>query len=331
MNRKFVFGIMLALLATVLVASVAMACHAALVVQDNGCENVTLVGTYVDDDRLFKGVRIYVDGAKVAENGAWSSSEMQQYSISTSYTITDPGSHTVVVKGYDYVTWTGVSTYTQTVEVSECPPPPVDCQVSDWSEWGVCADGVQTRTRTVTTEPANGGLACPALTETQSCETPPTDLCTNLDGVQATMPEGYEDPDQDGVCTVIETPPADACPNIEGDQETVPEGMVLNEKGECVTPYQPPYVPTCDPSKKIWVWTMTDANGIAYTLRDLGYDGTYDSPGVAQQCFYFGCDFHAVKAAGRWVNECDSAYDYWRELPRFAGGGKCSLPEAPSQ
>lgn len=66
------------------------------------------------------------------------------------------------------------------------PPQPVDCVVSDWvcssSEWSACsADGMQTRTlkcsRTIITEPANGGQACPALTETrtesQSCEPPP--------------------------------------------------------------------------------------------------------------------------------------------------------------
>lgn len=63
--------------------------------------------------------------------------------------------------------------------------PPVNCVVSDWSEWtggewSACQNGSQTRqethTRTIVTPPANGGSACPALTETraatQSC-TPP--------------------------------------------------------------------------------------------------------------------------------------------------------------
>lgn len=70
------------------------------------------------------------------------------------------------------------------------PPPPIDCVVSAWTmtsagPWGACsAAGTQTRDevwgRTVTTQPANGGAACPALTETrtgtQACtvEPPPT-------------------------------------------------------------------------------------------------------------------------------------------------------------
>lgn len=64
-------------------------------------------------------------------------------------------------------------------------PTPVDCAVSPWSdwvagEWGACTNGTrsrtETRTRTVTTQPANGGQACPALTETRTVSeacTPP--------------------------------------------------------------------------------------------------------------------------------------------------------------
>jgi len=62
---------------------------------------------------------------------------------------------------------------------------PVDCSMSDWSEWDVCStsgvvltsltcDGVQSRTRTIDTAPANGGTACPALSETQPCN---RDMC----------------------------------------------------------------------------------------------------------------------------------------------------------
>lgn len=70
-------------------------------------------------------------------------------------------------------------------------PAPVDCVVSDWifqsaTMWGACVNSTQTRTetwvRTIVTQPANGGSACPALTETrvatQSCTAPPpTDVC----------------------------------------------------------------------------------------------------------------------------------------------------------
>lgn len=49
------------------------------------------------------------------------------------------------------------------------PPTPVDCVVSEWGAWGACTNGTRTRTRTIVTQPANGGAACPPLTETQSC------------------------------------------------------------------------------------------------------------------------------------------------------------------
>ena len=51
-------------------------------------------------------------------------------------------------------------------------PPVINCVVSEWSAWGPCIDGVQTRTRTVIQQPQNGGTACPPLIETRSCCTP---------------------------------------------------------------------------------------------------------------------------------------------------------------
>lgn len=48
-----------------------------------------------------------------------------------------------------------------------------DCKVSGWTPWSVCdkrcGAGVQTRTRTVTVQPGEGGKACPALQESQTC------------------------------------------------------------------------------------------------------------------------------------------------------------------
>jgi hypothetical protein len=51
----------------------------------------------------------------------------------------------------------------------------VNCAVSDWSNYGncskTCGGGTQSRTRTITTQPSNGGQACPTLIETKSCNT----------------------------------------------------------------------------------------------------------------------------------------------------------------
>ena len=48
----------------------------------------------------------------------------------------------------------------------ECAPTPVDCVVSAWSEWSACANSKQTRTRTITTQPAHGGKTCEEVKRT---------------------------------------------------------------------------------------------------------------------------------------------------------------------
>jgi hypothetical protein len=74
-------------------------------------------------------------------------------------------------------------------------PVPVNCVVSAWGAWSdpawsACSGGQQTRTltrsRTVVTQPSNGGTACPALTEprneTRPCAPAPTVLSWSHDG-----------------------------------------------------------------------------------------------------------------------------------------------------
>ncbi|XP_061895823.1 spondin-2b [Entelurus aequoreus] len=51
---------------------------------------------------------------------------------------------------------------------------PLDCEVSQWSPWGLCKgkcgdSGVQHRTRYVLMHPANDGTACPLLEEERTC------------------------------------------------------------------------------------------------------------------------------------------------------------------
>jgi hypothetical protein len=73
------------------------------------------------------------------------------------------------------------------------PPPPVDCVVSEWGAWSdppwlACADGMQSRsivrTRTIVTQPANGGAACPSLVESQ----PQTRVCPGAAILTWTLP-----------------------------------------------------------------------------------------------------------------------------------------------
>jgi hypothetical protein len=87
-------------------------------------------------------------------------------------------------------------------------PTPVNCVVSAWSEWtggtwSACTNGTQSRqethSRTIVTQPANGGTACPVLTEsrpaTQACtvEPPPTGdwvHCANQEDLLCSQPIG---------------------------------------------------------------------------------------------------------------------------------------------
>jgi hypothetical protein len=52
--------------------------------------------------------------------------------------------------------------------------PAVDCKVSTWGSWGgcsaACGNGLQRKSRSVTTSANNGGNSCPSLTSTQHCE-----------------------------------------------------------------------------------------------------------------------------------------------------------------
>ena len=68
---------------------------------------------------------------------------------------------------------------------------------------------------------------------------PPTDVCPNIDGNQAEVPDGMVK-DEQGNCVTPPPPPTDVCPNIDGNQAEVPDGMVEDEQGNCVTPPPPP-------------------------------------------------------------------------------------------
>lgn len=110
------------------------------------------------------------------------------------------------------------------------------------------------------------------------------------------------------------------------------EALNVGQEGECVYPQPSPEPQGCQSDDYIWIWDLQDSvTGQWFHLRDLGYDGTYDSPGVDQQCAYFGCDFIASRVWGHWVSECDADYQYWFTLPRYSGGGKCPLPTGPSE
>lgn len=71
------------------------------------------------------------------------------------------------------------------------PVEPVDCEVSEWSDWSACSvecgGGTQTRTRTIVTDAWCGGEACPDLSESQACN---TQACGITCASGACTPEG---------------------------------------------------------------------------------------------------------------------------------------------
>jgi hypothetical protein len=82
---------------------------------------------------------------------------------------------------------------------------------------------------------------------------PPTDVCPNIQGTQATVPSGMSK-DAAGNCV---TPPTDVCPNIEGIQSAVPTGMTKDASGNCVTVVTlTPQPPTTVTIEKVVVNTM---------------------------------------------------------------------------
>ncbi|OGH16640.1 MAG: hypothetical protein A3C30_04400 [Candidatus Levybacteria bacterium RIFCSPHIGHO2_02_FULL_40_18] len=73
----------------------------------------------------------------------------------------------------------------------------------------------------------------------------PIDVCTNLDGSQSSVPEGYSE--ENGVCAqnVI-----DLCLNIEGTQASLPDGYHFEEEGNCVEDVVEQEEPTPTPQEE---------------------------------------------------------------------------------
>ena len=107
---------------------------------------------------------------------------------------------------------------------------PVDCKVSDWSNFGPCENinGVwkKTRTRTINIYPVGGGTSCPELTQTEIC--PPEDCklsdwsdwsCIEVNGVLKNTRRRYieNEPLYGGYCPYSELTQTEVCPIIEAD------------------------------------------------------------------------------------------------------------------
>jgi hypothetical protein len=99
---------------------------------------------------------------------------------------------------------------------------------------------------------------------TDVCETPPVDVCDNIDGVQTEVPDGYT-LDGDYCC-----PPVDVCDNIEGNQSEVPDGLAVNDDSYC-------YLPVTECESESTLPTATDVDPMGW--GDL-LNGTWEPGGI---------------------------------------------------
>ena len=132
-------------------------------------------------------------------------------------------------------------------------------------------------------------FACPSAstcvkttwTPSPSCATPPTDVCPNIAGNQATVPSGYVL--QGGICIIpdptIYGGSVDVCTNIAGTQSSVPIGYTKNTAG--MIPGICSQTPTVDVCSNLPGDQVTVPNG----YRSLS-DGTcvQDNPGNLDIC-----------------------------------------------
>jgi hypothetical protein len=142
---------------------------------------------------------------------------------------------------------------------AECAP--VDCVLSDWSDWSSCNNGTQTRTRTVITPSTCGGVECGPLVETKSCD----DYGCLVVDVYSVDPQTF-DPDL-GQSPI-------SCPNIVltdgGWRTTPPWNYYIAQTGN-------PYTWVVEGTAIVTVANPTDAWSTPFQLLDTG-NGTYYDP-----------------------------------------------------
>lgn len=130
---------------------------------------------------LHQGIYIIAHGQGATEQAAWDDC-VRLKGITRAMTSAETRRNAVAAITTSAVRWCQNPKRYATVSPDPVAPTPVNCVVSEWSAWSdppwlACADGMQSRTivrtRTIITQPANGGTACPSLVETQ----PQTRVC----------------------------------------------------------------------------------------------------------------------------------------------------------
>ena len=182
--------------------------------------------------------------------------------------------------------------------------PPINCQVSDWTSVGMCVTSVcgktatQHQTRTVIRPAANGGAACPALSQDIPCDTKPcpttcpAGMAPDSTGLCAACPVNtYKDKEGLGACTPCKTGATSPAGSTSADACACPANTYKDSTGACKACGKLTQSPAgstsvaackpaqgCDPGNEFWF----DVNAGTSGCRPCGQD-TY-SPGAFKPC-----------------------------------------------
>jgi hypothetical protein len=148
-------------------------------------------------------------------------------------------------------------------------------------------------------------------------------------------------------CDGTEEPPVDVCPNLEGDQATVPDGYVKDEQGNCVTEDDPEPIkvragvhfsdPTCNDPNGSEVG-VTQVDGVSYQIvGDIEPGGTVTVFATADKGYVlvgpneWDHQFAYLEGCGEEppVDVCEEDEPCWD--CETDGNGDCDEPNEPNK
>jgi len=189
---------------------------------------------------------------------------------------------------------------------------PVNCEVSGWSNWGscskTCGGGTMTRTRTVITQAANGGRACPTLEDSSTCNNQECPVDCEVSGWSdfsaCSLPCGGGTQTRTRTVTKQPTFSGAACPPLTEQQNCNTQGCPVN----CVGSWAGCSV-TCGEGVDTYRITTPAANGGR---------ACPESDGATRTCVQPPC---GVDCVGDWIKNTSTDANGWGACSTTCGTG----------